>query len=275
MTEATTTRSMPADVVADLPTEWQLGGRTFRSRLIIGSGKYDSPETMVRCLEASGADVITVAVRRVKLDASDETSLLHYLDPDKVLILPNTAGCYSADEAVRVARLGRAAGLSDFIKLEVIGDERTLYPDVEGLVAATRTLVEEGFTVLPYTNDDVVIARRLEEAGAAAVMPLASPIGSGLGVTNPLNIQFILDAVSVPVIVDAGVGTASDAAVAMELGVDGILMNTAIAKADDPVLMATAMRHAVEAGRLAFEAGRMVRRRWASASSPTEGRVGD
>ena len=275
MTEATTTRSMPADVVADLPTEWQLGGRKFRSRLIIGSGKYDSPETMVRCLEASGADVITVAVRRVKLDASDETSLLHYLDPDKVLILPNTAGCYSADEAVRVARLGRAAGLSDFIKLEVIGDERTLYPDVEGLVAATRTLVEEGFTVLPYTNDDVVIARRLEEAGAAAVMPLASPIGSGLGVTNPLNIQFILDAVSVPVIVDAGVGTASDAAVAMELGVDGILMNTAIAKADDPVLMATAMRHAVEAGRLAFEAGRMVRRRWASASSPTEGRVGD
>jgi thiazole synthase len=275
MTEATTTRAMPADAVADLPAEWQLGGRTFRSRLIIGSGKYDSPETMVRCLEASGADVITVAVRRVKLDASDETSLLHYLNPDKVLILPNTAGCYSADEAIRVARLGRAAGLSDFIKLEVIGDERTLYPDVEGLVAATRTLVEEGFTVLPYTNDDVVIARRLEEAGAAAVMPLASPIGSGLGVTNPLNIQFILDAVSVPVIVDAGVGTASDAAVAMELGVDGILMNTAIAKADDPVLMATAMRHAVEAGRLAFEAGRMPRRRWASASSPTEGRVGD
>lgn len=275
MTEATTTRSMPADAVADLSTGWQLGGRTFRSRLIIGSGKYDSPETMVRCLEASGADVITVAVRRVKLDASDETSLLHYLDPDKVLILPNTAGCYSADDAIRVARLGRAAGLSDFIKLEVIGDERTLYPDVEGLVAATRTLVEEGFTVLPYTNDDVVIARRLEEAGAAAVMPLASPIGSGLGVTNPLNIQFILDAVSVPVIVDAGVGTASDAAVAMELGVDGILMNTAIAKADNPVLMATAMRHAVEAGRLAFEAGRMPRRQWATASSPTEGRVGD
>lgn len=275
MNEATTTRSMPADAVADLSTGWQLGGRTFRSRLIIGSGKYDSPEMMVRCLEASGADVITVAVRRVKLDASDQTSLLHYLDPDKVLILPNTAGCYSADDAIRVARLGRAAGLSDFIKLEVIGDERTLYPDVEGLVAATRTLVDEGFTVLPYTNDDVVIARRLEEAGAAAVMPLASPIGSGLGVTNPLNIQFILDAVSVPVIVDAGVGTASDAAVAMELGVDGILMNTAIAKADDPVLMATAMRHAVDAGRLAFEAGRMPRRQWASASSPTEGRVGD
>ncbi len=275
MTEATTTQSMPSDAVADLPTGWQLGGRTFRSRLIIGSGKYDSPETMVRCLEASGAEVITVAVRRVKLDASDEASLLHYLDPDKVLILPNTAGCYSADDAIRVARLGRAAGLSDFIKLEVIGDERTLYPDVEGLVAATRTLVDEGFTVLPYTNDDVVIARRLEEAGAAAVMPLASPIGSGLGVTNPLNIQFILEAVSVPVIVDAGVGTASDAAVAMELGVDGILMNTAIATADDPVLMATAMRHAVEAGRLAFEAGRMPRRQWASASSPTEGRVGD
>jgi thiazole synthase len=275
MTETTTTRSRPTDSVADLSAGWQLGGRTFHSRLIIGSGKYDSPETMVRCLEASGAEVITVAVRRVKLDASDKTSLLHYLDPDKVLILPNTAGCYSADDAIRVARLGRAAGLSDFIKLEVIGDERTLYPDVEGLVAATRALVEEGFTVLPYTNDDVVIARRLEEAGAAAVMPLASPIGSGLGVTNPLNIQFILDAVSVPVIVDAGVGTASDAAVAMELGVEGILMNTAIAKADDPVLMATAMRHAVEAGRLAFEAGRMPRRQWASASSPTEGRVGD
>ena len=189
MTEATTTRSTPTGSVADLSAGWQLGGRTFRSRLIIGSGKYDSPETMVRCLEASGAEVITVAVRRVKLDASDKTSLLHYLDPDKVLILPNTAGCYSADDAIRVARLGRAAGLSDFIKLEVIGDERTLYPDVEGLVAATRTLVEEGFTVLPYTNDDVVIARRLEEAGAAAVMPLASPIGSGLGVTNPLNIH--------------------------------------------------------------------------------------
>jgi thiazole synthase len=261
--------------VADLTTGWELGGRTFRSRLIIGSGKYDSPETMVQCLEASGADVITVAVRRVNLDASDETSLLHYLDPDKILILPNTAGCYTADDAIRVARLGRAAGLSDFIKLEVIGDERTLYPDVEGLVVATRALVEEGFIVLPYTNDDVVIARRLEEAGAAAVMPLASPIGSGLGVTNPLNIRFILDAVSVPVIVDAGVGTASDAAVAMELGVEGILMNTAIAKADDPVVMATAMRHAVEAGRLAFEAGRMAQRRWASASSPTEGRVGD
>jgi thiazole synthase len=261
--------------VADLTAGWVLGGRTFRSRLIIGSGKYDSPETMVQCLEASGAEVITVAVRRVNLDASDETSLLHYLDPDKILILPNTAGCYTADDAIRVARLGRAAGLSDFIKLEVIGDERTLYPDVEGLVTATRALVEEGFIVLPYTNDDVVIARRLEEAGAAAVMPLASPIGSGLGVTNPLNIQFILDAVSVPVIVDAGVGTASDAAVAMELGVEGILMNTAIAKADDPVKMANAMRHAVEAGRLAFEAGRMAQRLWASASSPTEGRVGD
>jgi len=274
VTEATTTRSIPTDS-AGLTPGWELGGRTFRSRLIIGSGKYDSPETMVECLEASGADVITVAVRRVNLDASDETSLLHYLDPDKILILPNTAGCYTADDAIRVARLGRAAGLSDFIKLEVIGDERTLYPDVEGLLTATRALVEEGFIVLPYTNDDVVIARRLEEAGAAAVMPLASPIGSGLGVTNPLNIQFILDAVSVPVIVDAGVGTASDAAVAMELGVEGILMNTAIAKADDPVKMATAMRYAVEAGRLAFEAGRMTRRRWASASSPTEGRVGD
>ena len=253
---------------------WELGGRSFTSRLIVGSGKYDTPETMVRCLEASGAEVITVAVRRVNLDAGDETSLLHHLDPETVLILPNTAGCYTAEDAVRVARLGRAAGLSDFIKLEVIGDERTLYPDVEGLLEATRTLASEGFIVLPYTSDDVVVARRLEEAGAAAVMPLASPIGSGLGVVNPLNIRFILDAVSVPVIVDAGVGTASDAAVAMELGVDGILMNTAIASADNPVVMARAMRLAVEAGRLAYEAGRMERRTWASASSPAEGRVG-
>lgn len=255
-------------------SSWELGGRAFESRLIIGSGKYDSPETMVACLEASGAEVITVAVRRVNLDASDEASLLHHLDPEKVLILPNTAGCYTAEDAIRVARLGRAAGLTEFVKLEVIGDEKTLYPDVEGLVEATRVLVDEGFIVLPYTSDDVVVARRLEEAGAAAVMPLASPIGSGLGVVNPLNIEFILDAVSIPVIVDAGVGTASDAAVAMELGVDGILMNTAIAQARDPVKMACAMRAGVEAGRLAFEAGRMPRRTWARASSPTEGRVG-
>jgi thiazole synthase len=252
----------------------ELGGRTFGSRLIIGTGKYDSPEVMADALEASGAEIITVAVRRVDLDASKEESLLHWLDPERVLILPNTAGCYSAEEAIRVARLGRAAGLSDFVKLEVIGDEKTLYPDVVELIAATETLAREGFTVLPYTSDDPVVARRLEEAGAAAVMPLASPIGSGLGLVDPLGIRFILEAVSVPVIVDAGVGTASDAAATMELGVDGILMNTAIAKADDPVRMAKAMRLAVQAGRLAFEAGRMERRAYASPSSPVAGRVG-
>lgn len=271
MTDPTTT--VPATCVG-ADEALTLGGRSFGSRLIIGSGKYDSPETMVACIEASGAEIITVAVRRVNLDAADETSLLHHLDPDRTLILPNTAGCYSADDAIRVARLGRAAGLSDFVKLEVIGDERTLYPDVEELLKATRVLVDEGFTVLPYTSDDVVVARKLEEAGAAAVMPLASPIGSGLGVVDPLSIRFILDEVSVPVIVDAGVGTASDAAITMELGVDGILMNTAIAGARDPVRMAHAMRLAVEAGRMAFEAGRMEKKRWAEPSSPTGGRVG-
>lgn len=275
---ATRASGQPAAPGAASPPEGlTIGGRTFGSRLLIGTGKYDSPRTMVRALEASGAEIITVAVRRVSLDASDqasEESLLRHLDPHRVLVLPNTAGCYSAEEAVRVARLGRAAGLSDFVKLEVIGDERTLYPDVEGLLVATRILVAEGFIVLPYTSDDVVIAKRLEEAGAAAVMPLASPIGSGLGMINPLTIEFIRDAVSIPVIVDAGVGTASDAALTMELGVDGILMNTAIAAARDPVRMAAAMRLAVEAGRLAWEAGRMPKRQWAAASSPSEGRVG-
>jgi len=252
-----------------------LGDRAFGSRLIIGTGKYDSPKTMAEALEASGAEIITVAVRRVDLDASKEESLLHWLDPDRVLILPNTAGCYTAEEAIRVARLGRAAGLSDFVKLEVIGDEKTLYPDVVELLEATETLAREGFTVLPYTSDDPVVARRLQEAGAAAVMPLASPIGSGLGLVDPLGIGFIMDAVSVPVIVDAGVGTASDAAATMELGVDGILMNTAIAKAKDPIRMAQAMQLAVRAGRLAFEAGRMAKRGYAVPSSPMEGRVGD
>ncbi|HYO46863.1 MAG TPA: thiazole synthase [Gemmatimonadota bacterium] len=253
---------------------WKLGDREFGSRLIIGTGKYDSPKTMADALEASGAEIITVAVRRVDLDASKEESLLHWLDPERVLILPNTAGCYTAEEAIRVARLGRAAGLSDFVKLEVIGDERTLYPDVVELLKATVTLAGEGFTVLPYTSDDPVVARRLEEAGAAAVMPLASPIGSGLGLVDPLGIRFIMEAVSVPVIVDAGVGTASDAAATMELGVDGILMNTAIARAQDPVRMAEAMRLAVRAGRIAFKAGRMERRAYASPSSPLAGRVG-
>ncbi len=251
-----------------------IAGRAFGSRLIIGSGKYDSPETMVKCLDASGAEIITVAVRRVSLDRNDEESLLRWLDPEQVLILPNTAGCYSAEEAIRVARLGRAAGLSEFVKLEVIGDEKTLYPDVRGLLEATEVLAGEGFTVLPYTNDDPVVARRLEDAGAAAVMPLASPIGSGMGVLNPVTIRFVMEAVTVPVIVDAGVGTASDAAIAMELGVDGILMNTAIAQAGDPVKMARAMRLAVEAGRLAWEARRMEKRVYAAPSSPVEGRVG-
>ena len=252
-----------------------IAGRTFGSRLILGSGRFDSPETLVRCVEASGAEIVTVAVRRVSLDRTDEGGLFRHLEGAGVMILPNTAGCYTAEQAVRVARLARAAGLSEFVKLEVIGDERTLYPDVVELVDATRILVDEGFVVLPYTSDDVVVARRLEEAGAAAVMPLASPIGSGLGVVDPLSLRFILDAVSVPVIVDAGVGTASDATVAMELGVDGILMNTAVAMAQDPVRMSRAMRLAVEAGRLAFEAGRMPRREWARPTSPLEGRVGE
>ncbi len=277
--ETSTTTGDATDVATPAPSEGEagaltLGERTFASRLIIGTGKYDSPETMLACLEASGAEIITVAVRRVNLDAKDDESLLHHLDPEKVLILPNTAGCYSAEEAIRVARLGRAAGLSDFVKLEVIGDERTLYPDVVELLKATETLAGEGFTVLPYTSDDPIVARRLVDAGAAAVMPLASPIGSGLGVVDPLGVRFVMDAVDVPVIVDAGVGTASDAAITMELGVDGILMNTAIAKARDPVRMAHAMRLAVEAGRAAFEAGRMERKAWATPSSPTEGRVG-
>ncbi|MGH7564129.1 MAG: thiazole synthase [Gemmatimonadota bacterium] len=271
-----TIRAEPGVPAAAQPgtTGLRIAGRVFGSRLILGSGKYDSPETLVRCIEASGAEIVTVALRRVSLDRADEEGLFRHLEVTGAMILPNTAGCYTAGQAVRVARLGRAAGLSEFVKLEVIGDERTLYPDVIELVQATRQLAEEGFVVMPYTNDDVVVARRLEDAGAAAVMPLASPIGSGLGVVDPLNLRFILEAVSIPVIVDAGVGTASDAAVAMELGVDGILMNTAVAMARDPVRMAHAMRLAVEAGRLAFEAGRMPRREWARASSPTEGRVG-
>jgi thiazole synthase len=229
---------------------------------------------MAEAHRASGTEMVTVAVRRVNLTDRGKESLLDYIDRERIFILPNTAGCYTAEDAVRTARLAKEAGLSHWIKLEVIGDERTLYPDVVELVKATRALAEEGFVVLPYTTDDVVVACRLEEAGAAAVMPLASPIGSGLGVVDPLNLRFILEAVSIPVIVDAGVGTASDAAVAMELGIDGILMNTAVAMARDPVRMAHAMRLAIEAGRLAFEAGRMPRREWAQASSPTEGRVG-
>jgi thiazole synthase len=251
-----------------------LAGRTFASRLIVGTGKYASPAVMAQAHEASGADMITVAVRRVNISDRSKESLLDYIDTSKYFILPNTAGCYSTDEAVRTARLGREAGLSHWVKLEVIGDERTLYPDNEALVEATRILVREGFVVLPYTSDDPVVCRKLEDAGAAAVMPLGAPIGSGLGIQNVNNIRIIREFARVPVIVDAGVGTASDAALAMELGADGVLMNTAIAGAQDPVAMAEAMKLAVRAGRLAYGAGRIPRKMYASASSPVEGLVG-
>ncbi|MGH9749305.1 MAG: thiazole synthase [Candidatus Polarisedimenticolia bacterium] len=251
-----------------------IGGRSYASRLIVGTGKYADPGTLGRAVEASGAALVTVAVRRVDLGRTGSGSLLDVLAGAKVTILPNTAGCFTAEEAIRTARLGREAGLSDLVKLEVIGDERTLFPDTEGLLQATRTLVKEGFVVLPYTNDDLVVARRLRDAGAAAVMPLAAPIGSGLGIQNEINLTLLLEAIrDVPVIVDAGVGTASDAARAMELGVDGVLMNTGIAGAGDPVKMARAMRLAVEAGRLAFEAGRIPKRVRAAASSPAQGMI--
>jgi thiazole synthase len=251
-----------------------IAGRSFRSRLIVGTGKYASFPLMKACHEASGAEMVTVAVRRVNLHDRGKESLLDYIDRNRFEILPNTAACYTAEDAVRTARLGREAGLSEWVKLEVIGDEKTLYPDTQALVEATKTLVREGFVVLPYTNDDVVVAKKLEDAGAAAVMPLGAPIGSGLGIQNAGNLTLIREAIGIPMIVDAGVGTASDAAVAMELGADGVLMNTAIAEAQDPVKMAEAMKLAVESGRLAFEAGRMPRRRYASASSPLEGVVG-
>ena len=254
-----------------LDTAFEIAGREFRSRLMVGTGKYASAEQMMHAIEASGAEVVTVAVRRVDLDRSKEEGILHHLDPARYFLLANTAGCYDADEAVRYARLGRAAGFNDWVKLEVIGDRETLLPDTAGLLDATRTLVAEGFTVLAYTNDDLVTALRLEDAGAAAIMPLASPIGSGLGLMNPYAIRTIKHRVSVPVIVDAGVGTASDACLTMEQGVDGILMNTALAAAADPVRMAAAMRAGVEGGRLAFLAGRMPRREVAVPSSPTTG----
>jgi thiazole synthase len=252
-----------------------IAGREFSSRLIVGTGKYRSFQEMQRCHEASGAEMVTVAVRRVNLTDRSKESLLDYIDRAKIFILPNTAGCYTADDAIRTARLGREVGLSNWVKLEVIGDEKTLFPDNAGLLEATRTLVKEGFIVLPYTNDDVVNARKLIDAGAAAVMPLAAPIGSGLGVQNPANLRILREMITeVPMIVDAGVGTASDAAIAMELGADGILMNTAIAAAEDSLKMARAMRLATEAGRLAFESGRMPRKLYASASSPLVGVVG-
>jgi thiazole synthase len=251
--------------------ELTIADRTFSSRLVVGTGKYSSHAVMQAAHEASGTEMVTVAVRRVDLGATGTESLLSWIDTSRIRLLPNTAGCYTADEAVRTARLAREAGLSNWIKLEVIGDEHTLFPDNEALLEATRVLVREGFVVLPYTNDDPVVCRKLEDAGAAAIMPLGAPIGSGLGVQNPHNLLIITAQARVPVIVDAGVGTASDAAIAMELGADAVLMNTAIAGAANPVMMAAAMRHAIEAGRLAWLAGRIARRPFASASSPAEG----
>jgi thiazole synthase len=250
-----------------------IAGRTFQSRLVVGTGKYASHEIMQAAHRAAGTEMVTVAVRRVDLSATGATSLLHWIDRTAIMLLPNTAGCYTADEAIRTARLGREAGLSDWVKLEVIGDARTLFPDNEALLEATRVLVREGFIVLPYTNDDPIACRKLEDAGASAVMPAGAPIGSGLGIQNPNNLLIIKEQSRVPVIVDAGVGTASDAAVAMELGADAVLMNTAIAGAADPVMMAAAMRHGVAAGRLAYLAGRIPRRRYGSASSPVEGLI--
>jgi thiazole synthase len=252
-------------------TQLRIGGRTFRSRLMVGTGKYRSNDEMARAIEASGAEIVTVAVRRVDLDRAKEESILHHFPVERYFLLANTAGCYTADEAVRYARLAREAGFNEFVKLEVIGDRETLLPDTDGLLAATAVLVKEGFQVLAYTNDDLITALRLEEAGAAAVMPLASPIGSGLGLLNPFSIRTIKRRLAVPVIVDAGVGTASDACLVMEQGVDGILMNTALAEAAEPVRMAEAMRLAVDAGRAAFLAGRMPRRETAMPSSPVSG----
>jgi thiazole synthase len=255
-------------------TPFVIAGRTFQSRLIVGTGKYPSFPVMAQAHAASGTDMVTVAVRRVNISDRSRESLLDYIDTSRVFILPNTAGCYTVDDAVRTAHLGHEAGLSNWVKLEVIGDERTLFPDNEALLAATRILVKDGFVVLPYTNDDPVACRKLEDAGAAAVMPLGAPIGSGLGIQNVNNLRIIREFARVPLIVDAGVGTASDAALAMELGADGVLMNTAIAGAQDPVAMAEAMKHAVIAGRLAYLAGRIPRKMYATASSPVEGMVG-
>jgi thiazole synthase len=251
-----------------------IAGRALRSRLIVGTGKYRSFPEMARAHAASGAEVVTVAVRRVNLSDRTKESLLDYIDREKMFILPNTAGCYSADEAIRAARLGREAGLSNWVKLEVIGDEQTLFPETEELVRATKELVKDGFVVLAYTNDDLIVARKLVDAGAAAVMPLGAPIGSGMGIQNLANLRILRERITeVPMIIDAGVGTASDAAIAMELGADGVLMNTAIAGAQDAVLMAEAMRAAVEAGRKAFLAGRIEKKLYATASSPLSGVV--
>jgi thiazole synthase len=252
---------------------WSIGKHTFTSRLLVGTGKFPSFEVMQQAHLASGAEVVTVAVRRLDLKATGAASLLEWI-PKHMTLLPNTAACFTADEAIRTARLGRELGLGDLVKLEVIGDKRTLFPDVVGLVEAARVLVKEGFTVLPYTNDDPVTAQRLEDAGCAAIMPLGAPIGSGLGIRNPYNLRIIMEAAKVPVLVDAGVGTASDAAIALELGAVAVLMNTAIAEARQPVMMAEAMRDAVAAGRKAFLAGRIPMKLHAAASSPMSGLIG-
>jgi len=256
------------------PAPLELGGRTFRSRLFVGTGKYRDPDTMVAALEASGCEVVTVAIRRVDLRSAEDPVMSH-LDRERYTILPNTAGCFSAEDAIRVARLARELGLGDWVKLEVLGDRRTLLPDPVGTLEACQTLVEEGFTVLAYTSDDPVMALRLQDAGATSVMPAGSPIGSGQGVLNPNHLRIILETLEVPVIVDAGVGTASDVTIAMELGAEGVLLNTGIAGAKDPVAMAHAMRHALDAGYFAHRAGRIPRRLYASASSPTTGVLGE
>ena len=250
-----------------------IGGIQLKSRLIVGTGKYKDFEQTRRAIEASGADMVTVAVRRVNIIDRNKENLLDYIDPKKYKILPNTAGCYTADEAVRTARLAQAAGITNLVKLEVIGDRKTLFPDTAGLIEAAKILVKEGFIVFPYTNDDPIVAKRLEDVGCACVMPLAAPIGSGLGIRNPYNIQIIRETVKIPVIVDAGVGTASDAAIAMEMGCDGVLMNTGIAGAQDPIAMAEAMKYAIWAGRLAYKAGRIPKKLYANASSPVEGMI--
>ena len=250
-----------------------LAGKEYHSRLIVGTGKYKDFAENRRAVEASGAEIVTVAVRRVNITDPNKENLLDYIDPKKYTILPNTAGCYTAEDAVRTCRLAREAGIGNLVKLEVIGDQRTLFPDIPGTLEAAKILVKEGFIVLPYVLDDPISCKKLEDIGCAAVMPLAAPIGSGLGIRNPYNIRIILEHSRVPVIVDAGVGTASDAAVALEMGCDAVLMNTAIAEAKDPILMAEAMRLGVEAGRKAYLAGRMPKKLYASASSPMDGRI--
>lgn len=269
-----TKKNEPAGVLAEaraLDGPLVIGGYEFTSRLIVGTGKYATNQVMVDAIRASGAEMVTVAVRRVDLDRTKEEAILHHLDPEEFFLLANTAGCYTAEEAIRYARLARAAGFNEWVKLEVIGDQATLLPDVAATLDAAKVLVAEGFKVMAYTNDDLITALRLEDAGCVSVMPLASPIGSGLGVVNPYFIREIKRRLTVPVIVDAGVGTASDACVTMEQGVDGVLMNTALAAADDPVRMAHAMKHAIVAGRLAFLAGRMPSREIAVPSSPLKG----